>query len=135
MVKSADTADLKSADPYQVVGVQVPLRAPVYPIKSEIYVHYGLSSARGPFVAGTLWCRFVLDLLLSILGGSILCRERLRRRSAEFSRRFRVLAFGGFATTSMAANAARRWVVAATPSSCTKLERLMRCVARSCRTT
>jgi hypothetical protein len=28
MVKSADTADLKSADPYQVVGVQVPLRAP-----------------------------------------------------------------------------------------------------------
>jgi hypothetical protein len=23
-----DTADLKSADPYQVVGVQVPLRAP-----------------------------------------------------------------------------------------------------------
>jgi hypothetical protein len=30
MVKSADTADLKSADPYQVVGVQVPLRAPSY---------------------------------------------------------------------------------------------------------
>jgi hypothetical protein len=29
MVKSADTADLKSADPYQVVGVQVPLRAPL----------------------------------------------------------------------------------------------------------
>jgi hypothetical protein len=28
MVKSADTADLKSADPNQVVGVQVPLRAP-----------------------------------------------------------------------------------------------------------
>src|SRR6201997_1220670 len=32
MAKSADAADLKSADPYQVVGVQVPLRAPDWPI-------------------------------------------------------------------------------------------------------
>jgi hypothetical protein len=30
VVKSADTADLKSADPYQVVGVQVPPRAPYF---------------------------------------------------------------------------------------------------------
>jgi hypothetical protein len=35
MVKSADTADLKSADPYQVVGVQVPLRAPIYVLISR----------------------------------------------------------------------------------------------------
>ena len=35
MVKSADTADLKSADPYPVVGVQVPLRAPIFFICKE----------------------------------------------------------------------------------------------------
>jgi hypothetical protein len=47
MVKSADTADLKSADPYQVVGVQVPLRAPSYLIDTVIYNDFILSLTWG----------------------------------------------------------------------------------------
>jgi hypothetical protein len=43
MVKLADTADLKSADPYQVVGVQVPLRAPMFFICKE-YIQIAIAS-------------------------------------------------------------------------------------------
>ena len=40
------------------MGVQVPLRAPKYSIKSTIYAHKSLSLGRGCFVSRTPWCRF-----------------------------------------------------------------------------
>jgi hypothetical protein len=46
MVKSADTADLKSADPYQVVGVQVPLRAPETKDLHTVLADFGQENIR-----------------------------------------------------------------------------------------
>src|ERR1700733_6873252 len=61
----------------------------------------------------TFWCRFwgrfVPCLLLWIFRGSIPCRERLRRRNEEFSKRSPVLTSGGFATTSTVESGGRRW--------------------------
>jgi hypothetical protein len=51
MVKSADTADLKSADPYQVVGVQVPLRAPIETNNDRGYVRIASTATGGLFAA------------------------------------------------------------------------------------
>src|SRR5215470_7509330 len=77
MAKLADAADLKSAD-RKVVGVQVPLRAP---IKSIAYI--GMHQMGDPeFMRWCRsWCHFVPTLLGSRSGGRFYAKEGSSQRT------------------------------------------------------